>query len=106
MSHQARGRLKGTQYERLLERARAKERARATADVLYVEQDVAGQHNTCVPFTSEARSHRYHNISTQHHNTTCDKNEHIKSTSRIGTSLQLGQAHVGGRSSCGLRQVR
>ena len=75
MSHQARGRLKGTQYERLLERARAKERARATADVLYVEQDVAGQHNTCVPFTSEARSHRYHNISTQHHNTTCDKND-------------------------------
>ena len=64
MSHQARGRLKGT----LLERARAKERARATADVLYVEQDVAGQHNTCVPFTSGARSHRYHGMSAQRHN--------------------------------------
>ena len=51
-------------------RARAKERARAknTADVLYVEQDAAGQHNTCVPFTSGARSHRYHGMSAQRHN--------------------------------------
>ena len=32
---------------------------RHAADVLYVEQDAAGQHNTCVPFTSGARSHRY-----------------------------------------------
>ena len=57
--------------------AEAEARANNTAGVLYVEQDTAGQHNTRVPFTSEARSHRYHNISTQHHNTTCDKNDII-----------------------------
>ena len=57
--------------------AEAEARANNTGDVLYVEQDTAGQHNTRVPFTSEARSHRYHNISTQHHNTTCDKNDII-----------------------------
>ena len=58
--------------------ARAAEaEAEARATPLYVEQDTAGQHNTRVPFTSEARSHRYHNISTQHHNTTCDKNDII-----------------------------
>ena len=33
---------------------------RHTADVLYVEQDAAGQHNTSVPFTSGARSHCKH----------------------------------------------
>ena len=56
--------------------ARAAE-AEARATPLYVEQDTVGQHNTRVPFTCEARSHRYHNISTQHHNTTCDKNDII-----------------------------
>ena len=69
-----------TEAQRKKARESQAERRKVAAEqawLCYVEQDTAGQHNTRVPFTSEARSHRYHNISTQHHNTTCNKNDII-----------------------------